>query len=151
MPPSPSPAPSPFSRPVSIHLVDAFTSAQFKGNPAGVCVLDSSHTSWSSVPEDWLQHVALELNQVVAFVVRCQPDASTPDGVQRCLLRWFTPTTELDICGHGTLAASHCLFSFALVSQQQEIHFETRCGLLIARCADCTDSAAPLIELGLPC
>ena len=79
-----------------ITIVDSFTDAPFSGNPAGVCVLAAATT------EAWMQAVAAELNlSETAFVV---PRA---DGDHD--LRWFTPTTEVDLCGHATLAAAHVL------------------------------------------
>ena len=142
---------SPFSHPVSIHLVDAFTTAPFKGNPAGVCVFDSSYTSWSTIPESWMQQVALEMNQAeTAFIVRCPSDSSTAEGAQRFLLRWFTPAAEVDLCGHATLASSHLLFSSDIVSTRDEIQFDTRSGILTARVVPVTDTAFLTIELDFP-
>ena len=76
--------------------VDAFTQTPFRGNPAAVCLLDH----WPDDP--LLQHIAAENNLAeTAFVV-------TGDGAHE--LRWFTPTTEVDLCGHATLAAASVLF-----------------------------------------
>lgn len=78
--------------------VDAFASALFGGNPAGVCLLQE----W--LAPSLMQHIAAENNLAeTAFVV--------PRGAL-CELRWFTPTVEMDLCGHATLAAAHVLFSW---------------------------------------
>jgi len=98
--------------------VDAFTDRPFAGNPAAVCPLDG--------PADaaWMQSVAAEMNlSETAFP---WPEG---DGVWR--LRWFTPTVEVDLCGHATLAAAHVLWSEG-VADAPEIAFETRSGRLTA-------------------
>ena len=78
-------------------LVDAFTDRPFRGNPAAVVLLDSDPPA-----DDWLQALAAEFNlSETAFV---QP---LSDAAYR--LRWFTPTTEVELCGHATLAAAHWL------------------------------------------
>jgi predicted PhzF superfamily epimerase YddE/YHI9 len=87
-----------------IHIVDAFTDRPFAGNPAGVLVLDPDGAG--GFPDDrWLQHVAAEVNHAeTAFVV---PLTGDPDA--DWALRWFTPKTEVRLCGHATLAAAHIL------------------------------------------
>ena len=81
---------------IPICVVDAFTDAAFGGNPAAVCRLDR--------PADavWMQHVATEMNlSETAFLVE------RTDGALD--LRWFTPATEVALCGHATLASAHVL------------------------------------------
>ncbi len=76
---------------IRIVQVDAFTATPFAGNPAAVCVLPNPAS------EDWMQHVAREMNlSETAFLVR------SGDAWQ---LRWFTPTVEIALCGHATLAS----------------------------------------------
>jgi PhzF family phenazine biosynthesis protein len=76
--------------------VDAFTDRPFAGNPAAVCVLPAGRD------ERWMQLVAREMNLAeTAFLVR------RSDGFD---LRWFTPTCEVDLCGHATLASAHVLW-----------------------------------------
>lgn len=78
---------------VPLFVVDAFTDVPFAGNPAAVCLLDSPR------PDSWLQAVAREMNlSETAFVL--------PEG-DGWLLRWFTPSVEVDLCGHATLACAH--------------------------------------------
>jgi predicted PhzF superfamily epimerase YddE/YHI9 len=98
-----------------IHQLDAFTSRLFGGNPAAVVVMDE----W--LDDAVLQAIALENNlSETAFVI--------PRGdVSR--LRWFTPTIEMDLCGHATLATAHVLLQHYLRSLDR-VHFETRSGRL---------------------
>ncbi len=102
---------------LNIFQVDAFTNEIFKGNPAAVIPL----TKW--LPVDVMQAIANENNlSETAFFV--------PTGDKgNYELRWFTPVTEVDLCGHATLAASHVLFSH-LGFQNEKIHFITKSGEL---------------------
>ena len=103
---------------MKIYQVDAFTDRPFAGNPAGVCVLPEPAT------EAWMQAVAAEMNvSETAFLVR------RPDGFD---LRWFTPTTEVDLCGHATLASAHILWQTGLVDRRERCRFHTASGLLTA-------------------
>jgi PhzF family phenazine biosynthesis protein len=105
--------------PLRFHLVDAFTAEAFAGNPAVVYVLDQ----WRD--DAWHQRVAREMNQSeTAFVV------PVSDGFH---LRWFTPTIEVDLCGHATLATVHVLWSTNRVVKGRPIAFRTRSGLLTAQ------------------
>jgi PhzF family phenazine biosynthesis protein len=115
--------------------VDAFTSYPFTGNPAAVCVLPAPHD-----PE-WMQNVAQEMNlSETAFLVR------QADGFG---LRWFTPTTEVDLCGHATLASAHVLWSEGHLALDAEARFQTRSGLLTAHLQD-QSSGEKWIELNFP-
>lgn len=112
-----------------MYQVDAFTSEPFRGNPAAVCPLQS----W--LPDVVMQNIALENNlSETAFFV---PDAKA------YLLRWFTPTVEVDLCGHATLASAYVLFN-VLGVQDERVEFRTRSGaLFVARTGD-------LLELDFP-
>jgi PhzF family phenazine biosynthesis protein len=102
---------------IPIHQVDAFTSRVFGGNPAAVCRLDG----W--LPDAQLQSIADENNlSETAFVVRRK------DGFE---IRWFTPTTEVDLCGHATLATAHVLFG--LEPEREELRFSSQSGELRVR------------------
>ena len=82
---------------IPIYQIDAFTNERFKGNPAAVCPLDS----W--LPGAVMQNIAAENNLAeTAFLV------SSGD---RYEIRWFTPTVEVDLCGHATLASAYVLFN----------------------------------------
>ncbi len=96
--------------------VDAFTDCPFGGNPAAVMLLDRLGT------DDWMQAVAAEMNlSETAFVL--------PHDEGYCL-RWFTPTTEVALCGHATLAAAHVLFNEAIHPKDRPICFQTQSGVL---------------------
>lgn len=101
----------------AIVTVDAFTDRPFAGNPAAVCVLDA-------YPDDsWMQGVALEMNlSETAFLVR------RADGDWD--LRWFSPTVEVDICGHATLASAHVLWQDGHAVKGESLRFHTRSGVL---------------------
>jgi PhzF family phenazine biosynthesis protein len=98
--------------------IDAFSNRAFSGNPAAVCLLDQ--------PADagWMQQVAAEMNLAeTAFVV---PGESAFD------LRWFTPTVEVGLCGHATLASAHALWETGRVAKTKMIAFQTLSGVLTA-------------------
>lgn len=110
--------------------VDAFTARTFGGNPAGVIVLDT----WPE--EALLRQIATENGlPATAFLVRTGPACAR--------LRWFTPTQELELCGHATLAASFVLFT-ELGHVESPFTFETRAGSLIVR------RKGPRFELDFP-
>ena len=100
---------------LKIYQVDAFTSKPFGGNPAAIVPL----TEW--LPTEAMQNIALENNlSETAFFV--------PEGDEYGL-RWFTPTFEIDLCGHATLATGHVIFEL-LGSEQSVLRFRTKSGLL---------------------
>ena len=106
----------------TIIQVDAFTDQPFKGNPAAVCVLQSSQA------DEWMQSVAQEMNlSETAFLLK-QDRAYN--------LRWFTPATEVPLCGHATLASAHVLWTEGYASTGQAIEFETKSGILKAKYQD---------------
>ncbi len=108
--------------PVEIVQIDAFTDRAFAGNPAAVCLLDEPADA------EWMQAVAREMNQSeTAFLV---PVHGGWD------LRWFTPTVEVDLCGHATLAAAHYLFEHRGASWDDQLSFFTASGELTARMAN---------------
>lgn len=114
---------------IPFFLVDAFTDRPFAGNPAGVCVLTAP------APAAWMQQVAREVRaSETAFVIA--PDAETPR------LRWFTPTHEVDLCGHATLAAAHALQAYDAehgnsgASPREAVAFDTASGTLTAQYTD---------------
>ncbi len=100
---------------IPIYQADAFTEKVFGGNPAAVCPLQE----W--LPNALMQKIALENNLAeTAFIVR------ESNGYH---IRWFTPTVEVDLCGHATLAAAHVFFNH-LQYQEKEISFHSKSGLL---------------------
>ncbi len=99
--------------------VDAFvTDKPFSGNPAGVCVLPGP------VEEAWMQSLAMEINQAETAFLH-------PEG-NGYRLRWFTPRMEISLCGHGTLASAHVLWSEGFLGKGREALFHTKSGLLKA-------------------
>jgi PhzF family phenazine biosynthesis protein len=101
-----------------LFTVDAFTNVPFKGNPAAVCVLDKPLTDVQYID------IAQEMNlSETAFVYE-------EDGRYR--LRWFTPTLEIDLCGHATLATAKILFDKFKVTKDV-LEFNTRSGLLTVK------------------
>ncbi|POX49691.1 PhzF family phenazine biosynthesis protein [Streptomyces sp. Ru72] len=103
-----------------IRIVDAFTDRPFAGNPAGVLLLDSFPD------DDWLQNVAREVNHAETAFAHPLPDAGEADWA----LRWFTPTTEVALCGHATLATAHVLHTTG--AHEGPVRFATRSGVLSA-------------------
>lgn len=104
--------------PVPLAIVDAFTDRPFAGNAAAVCLLDEPADA------DWMQRVAAEMNlSETAFL--------TPrdDGYG---LRWFTPTVEVDLCGHATLASAHVLWESGRLAPSAPARFHSKSGLLTA-------------------
>lgn len=96
---------------IPIFQVDAFTSSLFRGNPAAVCILDD----W--IDDLLLQSIAAENNlSETAFIVKNEDIFE---------LRWFTPTTEVTLCGHATLAAAFVLFN-VYQHPEESVHFQTR-------------------------
>ncbi len=99
--------------------VDAFTGEPFAGNPAAVVVLTVAREP------AWMQQVAAEMNLSETAFLQRRADGSFD-------LRWFTPTTEVDLCGHATLASAHALWESGQLPPEHEAAFHTRSGLLTA-------------------
>jgi len=113
-----------------LYQVDAFTEEPFAGNPAGVCLLEKPQ------PDQWMQRIAAEMNlSETAFLL--------PEG-DGWRLRWFTPKTEVDLCGHATLASSKVLFDIKPDLRGTPLIFQTRSGELRARWVE------GMIELDFP-
>lgn len=103
---------------LAIAVVDAFTDRPFSGNPAGVCLLEEKLTPFQ------MQSIAMEMNlSETAFVER-----TGEHGVFS--LRWFTPTLEIDLCGHATLASSFWMLQSGWAHPGETIRFQTRSGEL---------------------
>jgi predicted PhzF superfamily epimerase YddE/YHI9 len=115
---------------LSLTQVDAFTSEPFAGNPAAVCVLPEGRDA------AWMQRVAREMNLSETAFLRPREDGFD--------LRWFTPTVEIDLCGHATLASAHVLWETGRLAASEPARFHTRSGLLTAL------SQSGWIELNFP-
>ena len=98
------------------HIIDAFTTQPFHGNPAGVALIQGPY------PLDGeMAALAKELGfSETAFVQPAGPEAFT--------LRYFTPTDEVDLCGHATIASFHGLWKWGLVSPGHRYLAKTRAG-----------------------
>ena len=115
---------------IRIVTVDAFTAVAFAGNPAAVCVLDAPR------PDEWMRSVAREMNLAeTAFLVARNGDFD---------LRWLTPSVEVDLCGHATVASAHVLWQDGHLAPGTQARFHTRSGLLTA------DRRGDWIELDFP-
>jgi len=112
------------------YQIDAFTIGPFTGNPAAVCVLNE----W--LTDDIMQKIAMENNlSETAFIV--------PSGGE-WLIRWFTPVTEVDLCGHATLASSYVILNI-LNPEKDKVSFSTlKLGSLTVR------KKGDILELDLP-
>ncbi len=142
-----------------IYKVDAFTDKPFAGNPAGVCILPRK------ISEDWMKAVAREMNlSETAFLLPLDDSAKDPKAAkddksddtqvgkvsktgkssQLFSLRWFTPVTEVDLCGHATLASAHILWETGRLLPDQQARFHTRSGMLTA------DIRGDWIEMNFP-
>ncbi len=107
---------------LKLFQIDAFTNKLFSGNPAAVCISDQ----W--LPEDLMQSIANENNLAeTAFVVLSVNDFE---------IRWFTPTTEVDLCGHATLASAFVLFNILGYSDSTIRFHSPRSGLLLVKKED---------------
>lgn len=103
---------------IPFYQVDAFTTTPFKGNPAAVCLLEAP------LPYSTMQAIAMENNlSETAFLLQ------ENNGYR---LSWFTPTSEVKLCGHGTLASAHVLWEQGLSPVSASLHFHTRSGELLA-------------------
>lgn len=101
---------------MKIFQVDSFTDRPFKGNPAGVCLLEKEQA------DAWMQNIAMEMNlSETAFLLKNQG---------RFNLRWFTPKTEVQLCGHATLASAHILWEERILDGKEPAKFYTKSGEL---------------------
>ncbi len=115
---------------IQFYQIDAFTDEIFKGNAAGVCPLEQ----W--VPEDLMSKISSENNlSETAFFVKNGNEFD---------IRWFTPTTEVDLCGHATLASAHVLYNH-LRYDQYKVTFNSKSGQLTVTKQD------DLLQLDFPC
>jgi PhzF family phenazine biosynthesis protein len=117
---------------LQIFQIDAFSKVPFGGNPAAVCLLPHP------VPSQLMASIAEEMNlSETAFVFQSEKQGYN--------IRWFTPTVEVDLCGHATLASAHILFERHQIETGENVTFFSRSGILTARKLE--DSS---IELNFP-
>ena len=104
---------------MKIYTVDAFTDGPRSGNPAAVCLLEKD------IPKRTKQKIASQVNlSETAFLLE-KKDVFE--------LRWFTPETEVYLCGHATLASAHILFTLGIIPAAEDAVFSTKSGVLTAR------------------
>jgi len=106
---------------IRLFQVDSFTTEMFKGNPAGVCVLDED------IPDDMKQNIASEMNcSETSFVKKINNEYR---------VRYFTPTQEVQLCGHATLAAAHILWEEGIENRDDKILFKAnREEIVVSKC-----------------
>ncbi|XP_003969511.1 phenazine biosynthesis-like domain-containing protein isoform X1 [Takifugu rubripes] len=106
---------------IPVFTIDAFTNVQFEGNPAAVCLLQQE------LRDELYQKIAAEMNlSETTFISVLDPSDNFTTG-SRFHLRWFTPTTEVSLCGHATLASAAVLFQH-MKNVNHTLVFETRSG-----------------------
>ncbi len=113
-----------------IYFVNAFTNKPFSGNPAAICI-----------PKEILQD---NIMQAIASEINLSETAFIYKKNNLFELRWFTPSTEVNLCGHATLAASHILWQLNYINKRKRIKYMTKSGILIA------SKKRYLIELNFP-
>ena len=101
---------------MKLFQVDAFTQTKFRGNPAGVCIVDQS------LSDAQMQAIAAEMNLAETAFVQLEEPVHT--------LRWFTPAVEVELCGHATLSTAHILYERGYLDKEKPIRFQTASGVL---------------------
>ena len=101
---------------LKVYQVDAFAGSLFKGNPAAIVILEKE------IPDELMQNIAFEnnLSETAYVYINKSPIE----------IRWFSPTAEVDLCGHATLASAKILFEYYLLNEKQ-IVFDSKSGELI--------------------
>lgn len=105
---------------MKIYHVDAFTDSLFKGNSAGICVLDKD-----DIKDELKKQIAAELKHSETAFIWLKNNNET-------ILRWFTPEKEVDLCGHATLASAHILWEEDYFKKNEKINFITKSGNISA-------------------
>ncbi|MBN2667304.1 MAG: PhzF family phenazine biosynthesis isomerase [Bacteroidales bacterium] len=105
-----------------IFQVDAFTTEPFKGNPAGVCF------PGKEMPLEWMQNIAAEMNLSETSFIWKESDIWN--------IRYYSPLSEIPLCGHATLSSAHIMFSTGMAGKNETIIFSSLAGMLEVRLAD---------------
>ncbi|XP_074304708.1 uncharacterized protein LOC141639510 [Silene latifolia] len=126
---------------IKYYVVDAFSESPFHGNPAAVCILQEEKD------EGWLKSVAREFNLSATCYLTKIDDTTT--SLPKYRLRWFAPAVELNICGHGTIAAAYVLFQMGMV-KHNEVEFQIKSGkvLLAERIVDVNKITSNKVDEG---
>ncbi|KAG9013833.1 hypothetical protein FRB90_005690 [Tulasnella sp. 427] len=136
------PLPNMSNPPLLYTIVDAFTSTPFSGNPASIILLPPTHYS---LPTASLLQIAAEFNlSETAFLIPRPASGQQPSTTLRYGLRWFTPTIEIRLCGHATLASARVIFSTPEGKLADRLEFDTLSGTLVAK------KVGDAIELDFP-
>ncbi|XP_070542652.1 phenazine biosynthesis-like domain-containing protein isoform X6 [Ptychodera flava] len=107
-------------RVLPLYTVDAFTNKAFSGNPAAVCLLDHQ-----DLDDDMKQKIASEMNLSETAYVRLLNDGESSENASSFEIRWFTPTNEVPLCGHATLASAAILFH-VVGNKSEKLTFQTK-------------------------
>ncbi|MFE4429128.1 PhzF family phenazine biosynthesis protein [Peribacillus butanolivorans] len=108
---------------MELTIINTFTDQPFRGNPAAVCFFSEEKNT------EWMQQIAKETNlPVTAFIINLHKN--------ECSLRWFTPSIEIPICGHGTLASSFFLWGKGYAQKNKPIVYQTKSGVLTSKLVD---------------
>jgi len=107
---------------IKIYQIDSFTDKPFSGNPAGV-------TFSNELSREEMQFIAREMNLSETAFLSKPLSAGKPDKADY-ELKWFTPTTEVELCGHGTIASLHFLYEEKKLNEKQDLTFHTLSGIL---------------------
>ena len=107
-------------------IVDAFSAKPFSGNPAAVCIIPHG----VSLRDEEMQKIAAEMNLSETAFLSCEPETTLHTG-REFNLRWFTPTCEVPLCGHATMATSAVIFK-QYSNSNKELLFNTLSGKLTA-------------------
>lgn len=132
------------SKNIKLYQIDAFTNEVYKGNPAGVCVLENDVT----IDDKTMQSIAMEMNISETAFVKPVENNDIKNSTE-FNLKWFTPTTEIKLCGHATLATSHVLFNH-YKCDTNTIEYNTLSGKLFASKTKYNDSNKNGIQLDFP-
>ncbi|MDF2455771.1 MAG: phenazine biosynthesis protein PhzF [Cytophagaceae bacterium] len=123
-----------------VYQVDAFTDQAFRGNPAGVMLVDAT------LDETWMQQMAAEMNLSETAYVIPKDDAFE--------IRYFTPKVEIPLCGHATLASAHILYQLGIKKENETILFHAKGGdLLVSKEGDWISMnfpAYPVTQIEIP-
>lgn len=136
------------SRWVPIYTVDAFSKGVFGGNPAGVVVLGGKARAGgvTTLDDATMQLIAREANLAETAFVSPAPGGGESDWS----LRWFTPSCEVELCGHGTLGAAKCLYATGEVDAKTKIQFSTRVSGVLTVQHEEDDEGQPLLAMDFP-
>ncbi|MFG0328468.1 MAG: PhzF family phenazine biosynthesis protein [Phycisphaerales bacterium] len=104
---------------LTVYQIDSFTRVPFRGNPAAVCLVERA------LEESVMQQIAAEMNLSETAFVEPVGGATIDPSQDAFNLRWFTPTMEVELCGHATLASAFVLFE-SLGVESTRLRFETR-------------------------